>query len=142
MSASDIILCVLAILLPPVPVWMKRGFCSADGVISIALCVLGYFPGLVHAIYIVLKYPEERTSDDIESGARHHGLGGLQGYQQVSQQFPQQQNEVYAPVTAGPASSYGAIGNEQRADAGKAPLPSYAEVVKGPGATRDNKIQL
>jgi uncharacterized membrane protein YqaE (UPF0057 family) len=30
-------------------VWVKRGICSADSFINIALCCLGYLPGLIHA---------------------------------------------------------------------------------------------
>ncbi|KAI5293144.1 hypothetical protein KEM52_005796 [Ascosphaera acerosa] len=36
-----------------------RGRCSADSLINIALCCLGYLPGLAHAWYIILKYPED-----------------------------------------------------------------------------------
>ena len=30
-------------------VWVKRGICSCDSIINIALCMLGYLPGLIHA---------------------------------------------------------------------------------------------
>jgi hypothetical protein len=30
-------------------VWIKRGICTADSLINIALCCLGYIPGLLHA---------------------------------------------------------------------------------------------
>ncbi|KAJ6258973.1 LOW QUALITY PROTEIN: hypothetical protein Dda_5868 [Drechslerella dactyloides] len=41
--------------------WVKRGVCSADSVINIALCCLGYVPGLLHAWYIIAKYPDPYT---------------------------------------------------------------------------------
>ncbi|CAK7211341.1 hypothetical protein SBRCBS47491_001091 [Sporothrix bragantina] len=58
MCSSDIFLGLLALLFPPLPVWVKRGLCSADSVINILLCVLGYIPGLIHAWYIIAKFPE------------------------------------------------------------------------------------
>lgn len=44
-------------------VWVKTGICSADSLINICLCLLGFLPGLLHAWYIIAKYP----SDDYES---------------------------------------------------------------------------
>jgi len=58
MCSSDVFLAILAILFPPVAVWIKVGLCSADSIINIALCCLGYVPGLLHAWYIILKHPE------------------------------------------------------------------------------------
>ncbi|GAP86343.1 putative stress response RCI peptide [Rosellinia necatrix] len=77
MCSSDIFLGVLAILFPPLAVWVKRGLCSADSLINILLCILGYIPGLLHAWYIIAKFPDEddyeRVPQDYESG---HGPGG------------------------------------------------------------------
>lgn len=54
---SDLCLIILSILFPPLPVWIRRGICSGDSLINILLCILGYFPGLIHAWYIIAKYP-------------------------------------------------------------------------------------
>ncbi|ODV96866.1 hypothetical protein PACTADRAFT_29525, partial [Pachysolen tannophilus NRRL Y-2460] len=56
----DCVLVVVAIFFPPLPVWLKRGLCSADSLINILLCILGYIPGLIHSWYIISKYPEDR----------------------------------------------------------------------------------
>ena len=67
-DGPDFFLCILSILFPPIggmsqptrhqhqdldahqfTVWIKRGICSADSLINIALCCLGYIPGLLHA---------------------------------------------------------------------------------------------
>ncbi|KAF1959996.1 hypothetical protein CC80DRAFT_544449 [Byssothecium circinans] len=53
-STSDILLYFLAIWVPFVPVFLKRG-CGADLLINICLCVLGWIPGIVHAWYIISK---------------------------------------------------------------------------------------
>ncbi|CAK7270526.1 hypothetical protein SEPCBS119000_004134 [Sporothrix epigloea] len=58
MCSFDIFLGLLALLFPPLAVWVKRGICSADSVINILLCILGYLPGLIHAWYIIAKFPE------------------------------------------------------------------------------------
>lgn len=54
---SDLFLIVLSVFFPPLPVWIRRGCCSCDSWINIALCMLGYFPGLIHSWYIIARYP-------------------------------------------------------------------------------------
>ncbi|KAI0647183.1 UPF0057-domain-containing protein [Trametes meyenii] len=46
---------LFAILLPPLGVFLERG-CNADFLINILLTILGYIPGIIHALYIILKY--------------------------------------------------------------------------------------
>ena len=48
---SDIIKIIFAILLPPLGVFLERG-CGADLLINILLTVLGYIPGIIHALYV------------------------------------------------------------------------------------------
>jgi uncharacterized membrane protein YqaE (UPF0057 family) len=38
MCGSDIFLGLIAVIFPPLAVWVKRGICSADSLINIALC--------------------------------------------------------------------------------------------------------
>uniref|UniRef100_A0A060T605 ARAD1C09966p n=1 Tax=Blastobotrys adeninivorans TaxID=409370 RepID=A0A060T605_BLAAD len=96
----DFILVVVAIVFPPLPVWIKVGICSADSLINIALCVLGFLPGLFHSWYIISKYPAVPPGyDDIE-----------------------RQGVNDTPATYGTGSStYGATSEN---------APSYAEVVR------------
>ncbi|ANZ76208.1 BA75_02633T0 [Komagataella pastoris] len=58
MCCCDCLLVIIAVFFPPFPVWVKRGLCSADSVINILLCILGYLPGLLHSWYIISRYPE------------------------------------------------------------------------------------
>ncbi|EPQ58221.1 cation transport-like protein [Gloeophyllum trabeum ATCC 11539] len=44
-----------AIFVPPIGVFLERG-CGADLLINILLTILGYIPGIIHALYIILKY--------------------------------------------------------------------------------------
>ena len=51
---GDIIRIVIAIVLPPLGVFLQVGL-GKDFWINILLTLLGYIPGLVHAIWIIAK---------------------------------------------------------------------------------------
>ncbi|RIA95886.1 hypothetical protein C1645_756259 [Glomus cerebriforme] len=65
-SSSDICALILAFLLPPLGVFMKRGCCHVDFCISILLTILGWLPGVFHAFYVVykLRNSEERLRQE------------------------------------------------------------------------------
>ena len=48
----DVLRVLLAILLPPVGVFLQVGF-GTQFWINIVLTLLGYIPGIIHAIYII-----------------------------------------------------------------------------------------
>ncbi|KAL7934380.1 hypothetical protein V8C35DRAFT_280121 [Trichoderma chlorosporum] len=149
MCSADIFLGVLAILFPPLPVWVKCGICSADSLINILLCVLGFIPGLLHAWYIIAKFPEppyEYEAIPNENGGGRvtyvyvqspHGAHcqqpkpqdnqGRMNYGTTSQQHsspsPQPQQQGAANSGEGSSENQGVP-------------PSYAEVVAG-----DHKVQ-
>ncbi|KAI9678035.1 MAG: plasma membrane proteolipid Pmp3 [Caeruleum heppii] len=52
---SDICKIVLAVVFPPLGVFFERG-CNADLLINIVFTILGFIPGIIHALYIILKY--------------------------------------------------------------------------------------
>ncbi|KAK1755571.1 hypothetical protein QBC47DRAFT_401737 [Echria macrotheca] len=60
-STSDVILYLLAIFIPPIPVFLKRGV-HADLWINILLWVLGWIPGVLHAWYVISKYERPAMS--------------------------------------------------------------------------------
>ena len=51
---KDLIRIIIAIVLPPLGVFLQVGF-GKDFWINILLTLLGYIPGLVHAIWIIAK---------------------------------------------------------------------------------------
>jgi uncharacterized membrane protein YqaE (UPF0057 family) len=51
----DIIRILLAILLPPLGVFLQVGL-GLHFWVNILLTLLGYIPGIIHAIYIIIKY--------------------------------------------------------------------------------------
>lgn len=48
---SDILKLIFAVILPPLGVFLERG-CGADLLINILLTILGYIPGIIHALYV------------------------------------------------------------------------------------------
>jgi uncharacterized membrane protein YqaE (UPF0057 family) len=50
----DLVRIILAILLPPLGVFLQVGI-GKHFWINILLTLLGYIPGIVHAVYIIVK---------------------------------------------------------------------------------------
>ncbi|KAK3051511.1 plasma membrane proteolipid Pmp3 [Extremus antarcticus] len=55
MTGSDIFKLILAVFIPPLGVFLERG-CGADLLINILLTILGYIPGIIHAMYVHRHY--------------------------------------------------------------------------------------
>ena len=51
---NKIVLIIVAILLPPLAVFLKKGF-GQDILINIVLCILFWLPGIVHAVWLVTR---------------------------------------------------------------------------------------
>lgn len=51
---NKILLIILAILLPPLAVYLKVGT-GRDLMINIILSILFYLPGIIHALYVITK---------------------------------------------------------------------------------------
>ncbi|MCL1049069.1 YqaE/Pmp3 family membrane protein [Shewanella abyssi] len=54
MDTNKLLLIIIAILLPPVAVFLKSGV-GKDLVINIILCLLFFIPGVLHALWVVTK---------------------------------------------------------------------------------------
>jgi len=151
MCSPDCFLAIIACLFPPLPVWVKRGICSGDSVINIALCVLGFLPGLFHAWYIIGKYPDpfedvvyRNTPLDRElrphiyhpvpqRPSYHHQQPPMQGGLLCSQHQP----EGYGSFSdASSSEPYPRNSPAEGSNREQGEPPSYASVVKG-----DNKVQ-
>ncbi|ROW01366.1 hypothetical protein VMCG_05869 [Cytospora schulzeri] len=59
-STTDMIDYIVAIFLPPLAVFFKRG-CGCDFFVNIGLTILGWIPGLIHAWWIISKH-EKRAA--------------------------------------------------------------------------------
>ncbi|KAI9679324.1 MAG: hypothetical protein M1817_005344 [Caeruleum heppii] len=136
MCSSDIFLGLIAILFPPLAVWIKRGVCSADSLINIALSILGFIPGLLHAWYIIARYPETdyaALDQDPESGRVTYY------YVNHRQQHGNQTTSAHnaGPVTYGTTEPMPRQGESQQqgSSTGGVP-PTYDQAVKG-----DHKVQ-
>ena len=51
---SKVILIILAILLPPLAVYLQTKS-AKDTIINIVLCFFFWIPGILHALYLILK---------------------------------------------------------------------------------------
>ena len=47
---------IFAFFIPPIGVLMHNG-CGKDLIINILLTILGYIPGIIHAVYIICTTP-------------------------------------------------------------------------------------
>lgn len=61
----DVIRILLAILLPPLGVFLQVGI-GLQFWLNILLTILGYIPGIIHAVYIIITRGPERDR------YRHH----------------------------------------------------------------------
>jgi uncharacterized membrane protein YqaE (UPF0057 family) len=53
-NGMDVLRIVLAILLPPLGVFLQVGF-GLHFWLNILLTLLGYIPGIIHAVWVILK---------------------------------------------------------------------------------------
>jgi uncharacterized membrane protein YqaE (UPF0057 family) len=51
----DLLRIVIAVLLPPLGVFLKVGI-GKHFWINILLTILGYVPGIIHAVWVIVKY--------------------------------------------------------------------------------------
>lgn len=51
----DLLRIVVAILLPPLGVYLQTGI-GRQFWINVVLTILGYIPGIIHAIWVIVKY--------------------------------------------------------------------------------------
>lgn len=57
----DIIRIIFALLLPPLGVFLQVGL-GLQFWINVILTLLGYIPGIIHALYIIVKYKSRTTT--------------------------------------------------------------------------------
>ncbi|KAI9821740.1 MAG: hypothetical protein M1827_002321 [Pycnora praestabilis] len=148
MCSSDIFLGLIAILFPPVAVWVKSGICSADSLINVCLCMLGFLPGLIHAWYIIAKYPDPSSLSNYESVPQDPERNDHITYYYVNQQQSGGEGPGQRPIGYGtnermhpqpksqrPERPVGGENGGESGSGGGVP-PSYQEAVRA-----DNKVQ-
>jgi uncharacterized membrane protein YqaE (UPF0057 family) len=57
----DLVRIVLSVLLPPLGVFLQVGL-RRQFWLNVLLTLLGYFPGLIHAIWVIAKYPRPQQA--------------------------------------------------------------------------------
>lgn len=66
----DFLRIIVAILLPPLGVFMQERL-SKRFWLNVLLTLLGYVPGIVHAVYVIVKYEPNR---ELPAGRHRHAL--------------------------------------------------------------------
>ncbi|KMT03447.1 hypothetical protein BVRB_8g191310 [Beta vulgaris subsp. vulgaris] len=61
---------LLAIILPPLGICLSDGCCSWEFLICLVLTILGYIPGIIYAIYIIVV----KSNRDAESEGNYRQL--------------------------------------------------------------------
>ncbi|KAF8601863.1 UPF0057-domain-containing protein [Ceratobasidium sp. AG-I] len=89
-KGSDIILILVTILFPPAAVAIMNG-CSCDLLINIALTVLGYIPGHIHAFYLIWRRMEAEEKYGA-GGFNYVGNGNYEPAYISAPPMPQQPN--------------------------------------------------
>jgi len=56
MTCWGILSFIFAIFLPPIGVLMHNG-CGKDLIIDILLTILGYIPGIIYAVFVIITTP-------------------------------------------------------------------------------------
>ncbi|KAJ2612881.1 plasma membrane proteolipid Pmp3 [Coemansia sp. RSA 1365] len=117
-ACPDLLLVILSIIFPPFGAFLRRG-CGADFLINCGLTALGYLPGLIHAWYLICKYPVEEyemliDDDEPRRSNQHHVVIISQGYgspstpaaQQAESSYQQQQPPPpYQPTQKSPSAN-------------------------------------
>jgi len=53
-NQTSVLCIILAFLLPPLGVLVKKGL-GIDFMLNILLTLLGFFPGIIHALFVILS---------------------------------------------------------------------------------------
>ena len=137
MSAGDVVLVIMAIVMPPLAVAIKSGLCSGAFFLNLLLTILAYLPGVLHAWWIILRHPEVviqcQHQQDLERN-RVTGTFPGQTYQPLPQAAPRvaPNNQIKAAPEQGnmagvyAQNNYGTI--EQQP-------PAYAPISDNKNAT-------
>ncbi|EDO19011.1 hypothetical protein Kpol_2002p82 [Vanderwaltozyma polyspora DSM 70294] len=113
----DLVLLIIAVFLPPVAVWKRRGFFSKDSLLNVLLFLLFFFPAVIHAMFVIHETSLQRSRGQ---------------YQQVSSN----DNSNVAVEE----QNVNKLTNVHDLEENRVP-PLYNDIVKSPMNVSDNKIQ-
>mgnify|MGYP003365122911 CR=1 FL=1 len=87
-NKDDLLLMVLAVFIPPLAVWRRKGVFDRDTLLNLLLFLLLFFPAIIHACYVVYETSDERATE------RSRGLD-LEAHPQEEQSQAQAQPPAY-----------------------------------------------
>lgn len=123
-NTDDIILCIVALFLPPLAVAWRKGFWSKYTLLNVLLCMTMALPGQLHAWYVIYMSSEERRDYTLI----HEQRNGYDSLDSPDLEAGLQEEEPHVAAGVGQSSSE---------------PPRYEDVVQkdSPSASTDNKIQ-
>lgn len=74
MHTRDWFLVFVSIFVPPVAVWLKRGFFTKDFLINVLLFFFGFIPSLIHSLYVISKHPYDGHTVDSSNINNHNHI--------------------------------------------------------------------
>ncbi|KAK9447038.1 uncharacterized protein V1518DRAFT_422062 [Limtongia smithiae] len=128
---SSLVVIIASLFLPPLGIFLISG-CSVDLLISFALTLLGYFPGLLHALYLLYVYYSRRedATNGIVNYDRAPGVysdviqrGGLPAMLGLASRGRSPVPDLEAVVTADGSSSVIAMMGQHQQPYRDSPIP-------------------
>ena len=125
--------------LTPSTVWIKRGLCSIDSLLNLCLCMLGFLPGLIHAWYVIAKYPDDDEYDHAYQSIPDAEAGRVT-YYYVSHENMQNPSANQQNASQPPQAPSGSQHQHQRQPTGGAiPPPQASAATGGPDGGRAHR---
>lgn len=61
---------LVALIIPPLAVWMKKGSTSQQVLMAFLLWILGWLPGVIYALFVITAAPKDLPSTYTEAHRR------------------------------------------------------------------------
>ena len=100
LTKNDLLLIVISFFLPPLSVYLRKGFWTKDFLINLLLTLLLGLPGLIHAVWVIYTSSNLRTgSSSLSTSSRlEQGLGSDTSKPTAEQHEEETQNEQQQPL--------------------------------------------
>lgn len=84
-QSQDVLLYILALIFPPLPVFIRKGLFTREMAISLFLTAFFHFPGLLYSWYVTYESSLDRQTDsrgyrDIEQQTNETGIPQFEAY--------------------------------------------------------------
>lgn len=94
-NKDDLFLVILSVFLPPIPVWIRKGFFSKASLLNCILFLLFFFPAILHALYVIHETSSQRGSgtyasvSSVETSIEQQPVNGTSFNVDLESQIPE-----------------------------------------------------